>query len=62
MAEIKIVAEKKHWSVTIHHGSKIIVDLGNLVYTDQEVLEILDAYQKALYDVLRDQFKILAKG
>ena len=59
---MKIVAEKKNWQVSIHHGSRIIVDLGNPVYTDQEVLEILDAYQKALYEVLHDQLKILGKG
>jgi len=50
----KIIGRTSRWEVRIK-GNDIVVDLFEPIYTEKEVLKILDAYQKALYDRLNKE-------
>ena len=43
----KVIAQTSKWKVTLKE-SIIEVDLNDLVYSEREVLSILDAYKKAI--------------
>ena len=43
----KVIAQTSKWRVTLN-GTVIEVDLYELVYSEREVLSILDAYKKAV--------------
>jgi len=47
----KIIDRTSKWEVRIE-GKNIVVDLFKPIYSEKEVLKILDAYQKGLYDRL----------
>ena len=44
---IKVIAQTSKWKVTLKETT-IEVDLFELVYSEREVLSILDAYKKAV--------------
>ena len=44
---IKVIAQTSKWKVTLKETA-IEVDLYELVYSEREVLSILDAYKKAV--------------
>lgn len=52
----KIIDRTSRWEVRIE-GNNIVVDLFEPVYSEKEVLAILDAYQKALYERLDKERK-----
>jgi len=52
----KVIARTSSYEVAIE-GRKINVDLFEIAYSEKEVLAILDAYQKALYERLGEERK-----
>lgn len=56
MPKKKVIADTSSYEVSIN-GRNIDVDLFELVYSEKEVLAILDAYQKALYERLNEERK-----
>jgi len=52
----KIIDRTPRWEVRIE-GNNIVVDLFDPIYSEKEVLLILDAYQKALYERLDKERK-----
>jgi len=51
----KVIAQTSKWKVTLKK-SVIEVDLNDLIYSDREVMAILDAYKKA-YDIRHWELK-----
>jgi len=51
----KIIDKTSGWEVRIE-GNNVVVDLFDTVYTEKDVLKILDAYRKGLYDRLNKEF------
>lgn len=56
MEERKVIAKTRTYEVVIQ-DSNIVVDLFDVAYSMKEVLAILDAYQKALYERLDKERK-----
>ena len=52
----KLIAQTSKWKVTLKE-TVIEVDLYDLVFSDREVMEILDAYKKA-YDARHGAIRI----
>lgn len=50
----KIIDRTSRWEVRIE-GNNVVVDLFNTFYTEKDVLKILDAYRKGLYDRLNKE-------
>jgi len=51
----KIIDKTSGWEVRIE-GNNVVVDLFDTFYTEKDVLKILDAYRKGLYDRLNKEF------
>jgi exonuclease III len=56
MGERKIIAKTRTYEVVIEDRN-VVVNLFEPVYSEKEVLAILDAYQKALYERLNKERK-----
>lgn len=56
MAERKVIAKTRNYEVAIEDRN-IVVNLFEPVFSEKEVMAILDAYQKALYERLDKERK-----
>lgn len=56
MVERKVIAKTRNYEVAIENRN-IVVNLFEPVFSEKEVMAILDAYQKALYERLDKERK-----
>ena len=56
----KIIARTSKWTVTLK-GTSIDVDLNDLVFSDREVMAILDAYKLSYAIRRREMFCMIQK-